>query len=64
MNYDDILGIYEICERCGEEVGEKYRQNTFYPNENDNWVVLCKLCRKENDEYWAEMWREYYSGCL
>jgi hypothetical protein len=64
MEYSDILGKYNPCERCGKEDSEKYRQNTFYENEDDNWVTLCEYCRKENDEYWEEMWREYYSGCM
>jgi hypothetical protein len=63
MDYTDILGPYKECERCGEENSETYRQHTFYPNEEDNWVTLCESCRKENDAYWEEMWRDYYGGC-
>lgn len=48
---------------CNNE-GERYRQNTYYPNEDDNWRTLCPQCRQWNDEYWEERWEEYWAGVL
>lgn len=55
-----------VCEHCGCEDGTvKFRrQNTACIYEKSNWVVLCDECYRENEEYWAEMWDNYYSSCL
>lgn len=52
------------CQFCKEGKGERYRQNTQYVEEELNFVTLCPKCRKENDEYWASMWDDYYSQVL
>lgn len=39
------------------------RQNTLYVNDRSNWVCLCKPCMEENNEYWRDMWAQYYNGC-
>ena len=62
--YDDILGEVNKCNRCGKPNAITYHQRTMYVNEEDNWVTLCELCKEENDEYWDEMWKEYYRECL
>lgn len=49
------------CDHCNLLGGERYRQNTQYVEEDRNWVTLCPKCRKENDEYWSQMWSDYYS---
>jgi hypothetical protein len=64
MDFSDILGPYKPCQICGKEGAERYRQHTFYANEESNWVTLCEECKKENNEYWAERWSEYYSQCM
>lgn len=46
------------------KIGERYRQNTQYTNEESNWVLLCEECRELNDEYWDDMWKDYNSGRL
>jgi hypothetical protein len=38
--------------------------NTAYVNEEDNYTYACDPCFEEIEEYWAEMWAEYYSGRL
>jgi len=47
-----------------------YSARTFYswnkdknPLEDPNRdLFLCPLCAKEYNEYWDEMWKEYYEG--
>ena len=53
------------CMMCGSTKDvEHYRQNTKYVDEDLNWVNYCPKCRKINDQYWYDMWSEYYSGCI
>ena len=52
------------CQCCGCLGAETHRQNTRYVNDEQNIVTLCPCCREENDQHWAEMWSDYYSGCL
>jgi hypothetical protein len=49
---------------CGRQDATRQRQNTAYMDEERNWVTLCPKCMKENDEEWADMWRDYYGGLL
>jgi hypothetical protein len=44
--------------------GMWYRQRTMYNNDNANWACYCAQHRIENDDYWDEMWNDYYSGLL
>ena len=44
--------------------GSRRRQYTQYVLEGSNWVFLCDTCMEANDEYWKEMWKEYYGGVL
>jgi hypothetical protein len=54
------------CEHpnCEREDAVRYRQNTKFVDEERNWVTLCPLHEEENDEYWTDMWSQYYQGCL
>lgn len=38
----------------------KFRTRTAYFDEKKNWDIGCKRCIKESNEYWDEMWKEYY----
>jgi len=55
-----------VCQHCQNKRKSvrKTRQNTKYVNEESNFVTLCYTCRKENDDYWEDMWNDYYSGCM
>ena len=53
-------GLYGPC-FCK---GHRRAQNTAYVDEKRNWVFLCDTCMEANDEYWKEMWREYYGSVL
>ncbi len=53
-----------LCTRCGHVGAVRYHQPTQYVEEERNWVRLCPDCRKENDEYWYDMWAEHYRETL
>jgi len=44
--------------------GKRQRQATAYVNDKRNWVFLCRRCAYENNEYWIDIWNDYYSGCM
>ena len=37
-----------------------YRQNTNYVEESDNWTWLCSDCQSAYNEYWNEVWDDFY----
>ena len=49
---------------CDSMDAKRRRQNTRYEDDAQNWVTLCDDCMKTNDAYWADMWANYYSGCM
>ena len=58
------------CEYCGKEDGvEMYCSHTMYswdgngkdPNRS---LVLCKECGGFHEEYWADMWADYYHSVM
>lgn len=51
-----------ICPACGKiKLSIKtVRQNTAYVDDFKNYFRGCEDCREQNDEYWAEMWNDYY----
>ena len=40
------------------------RQHTAYGDDAKNWVTMCDECATINNRQWAELWKDYYSGCL
>jgi hypothetical protein len=44
------------------QIGYGFRQNTAYIDEERNWTHLCSECQIVNDEYWSDMWSDYYSS--
>ena len=51
------------CETSNDDV-KRTRQNTKYANDESNYATLCHKCQKDANEYWADMWAEYYAGCM
>lgn len=51
---------YPDCEKRGFW----RRQNTAYQDNKSNYCCLCNQHADENDEYWDEMWKEYYYSVL
>ncbi len=54
------------CERCRvvNDTVVRYRQRTMYHDDESNYATLCGECSEENDEYWDDMWADYYRGCM
>ena len=44
--------------------GKRRRQNTSYYDDRLNWTFLCDECMEKNQEYWDDMWSEYYSQVM
>lgn len=61
----DCLALVRVCRGCGTIVGVRvFHQNTAYFDLPQNLIQLCDDCIVENEEYWAEQWREYYALCM
>jgi 3-deoxy-D-arabino-heptulosonate 7-phosphate (DAHP) synthase class II len=45
-------------------IGLKLRQNTAYVDDRRNFVIMCSDCFEMNQQYWEEMWRDYWSDKL
>ena len=57
-----VKTLFTRCDRCQDFGAEKYRQNTSYVDDEQNFITLCPFCKEENDEYWNDMWEEYRQG--
>jgi len=49
-----------ICERCGEREGQRYRRNTAYQEEEQNYAVCCEDCKELDHSEMEEQWQDYY----
>lgn len=36
------------------------RRNTAYVSEQPNWLIACGPCHEEDDNYYRELWADYY----
>lgn len=52
------------CPSCGDPGATYNRQMTAYANDASNYAWACDPCQKDLNEYWDEMWRDYYAGVL
>ena len=61
-----VQKIFGYCPHCGKWFRRirTYRQNTAYVDDDCNFFTGCKACREENDMYWEELWKDYYSSIL
>ena len=48
-----------VCQVCGATNASRNRQRSSY-HDSDNMATLCPACQKEADEYYDELWSEYY----
>lgn len=63
----DLIGwVPRRCQGCLEikQGVIKRRMSTAYVNDASNFMVSCEDCYQASEEVWAEMWQEYWSGCL
>ncbi len=56
--------LFGYCPCCGKWLRriKTVRQATQYVDDTQNWFTGCKKCDRENDEYWADMWEQYYGS--
>ena len=61
-----VRRLFGYCPGCGRwfKYPRRRRQSTQYHDEESNYVTCCSDCFEEVEEYWAELWDEYYSGRL
>lgn len=52
------------CQRCKKEGAEMRRQGSAYAEDKLNFAVLCDACQEERNEYWVDMWHEYYGAVM
>ena len=59
-----IQKLFGFCPQCGHWLRKvkTMRQNTAYVDDKLNFFTGCKECQKRNDEYWDEMWNQYYNS--
>lgn len=65
MLVQESLTILFQCQgfgsQCFNHNATRYRMNTAYHDEEDNWTILCPDCQEDCSEHWKNMWAEYYS---
>lgn len=54
------------CGSCDRKMQRVYKapQRTAYHDPEANFFYGCRQCHEYNDQYWDEMWREYYGSIL
>ena len=48
------------CCCCPAPAGQHRRQNTAYLDDELNWIYVCDRCNEDIEEYWKDMWEDYY----
>jgi len=59
---EDIYSVDVLCQACNKPGAKKRRQNTAYVDDEANFSILCDDCQQQADEYWKDMWDEYYAS--
>lgn len=59
--FQKLFGYCPCCEKWFRRV-RTLRQATQYIDDDQNWFTGCKKCDEQNDEYWADMWEQYYGS--
>ena len=52
-----------LCGRYGKDIFKR-RKNTEYNDEESNWVTGCGECYQAMEDYYTELWAEYYASVL
>ena len=77
MDGELISAPFSSCCLC-KNPGERFRMNTNYLHKDYdldkpetwsldselNYQIACVPCQEDIQEYWQEMWKEYYSSVL
>ena len=57
-----LFGYCPHCERWFRWSVKTQRRHTQYCEEASNWLTACKDCHYEDDEYFDDLWEQYYSS--
>lgn len=57
-----ILGYCPWCCRYFRYGVRFHRRHTSYVDERNNWMTACSECRYNDDEYYDDLWNQYYSS--
>ena len=61
-----IRNVFGYCEYCNRYFvyPKKFRRNTAFVDDSQNYMVGCKDCEKRDFEEYEEMCRDYWSSRL
>lgn len=59
-----LLGYCPCCGRYFKWSITTEPRNTAYCEEANNYMTACKDCHKDDYEYYAELWKDYYASRL
>lgn len=62
--WQTLLGYCPWCCRYFKYNIKCVRRNSQYNDPRNNWITACKQCREEDDEYFKDLWQQYYSDCF
>ena len=57
-----LLGYCPCCERYFRYSVKTKRRNTAYCEEASNWLTACSNCHRDDYEYFADLWNQYYDS--
>ena len=57
-----LLGYCPCCEQYLKYRVKTIRRNTAYVKESENWLTGCSKCRRDDYEYFADLWNQYYDN--
>jgi len=61
-----LCGLFKVCEMCENTDNSVHisHRNTAYINDSQNYASFCESCRKEDNEYYQELWNDYNSNII
>ena len=64
VDTDDLPEICPICGRKTDDIAKRHRTTAYVTDDEANWLVSCADCFAIDEESMAELWDDYYTGCL
>jgi hypothetical protein len=59
----EAWGTCPYCEKFTRQLAFR-RRGCAYADERSNWLLSCLACWEDDNDYWHDMWADYYSGLL
>lgn len=57
-----LFGYCPCCNRYFRWPVTRQRRASQYVNDEANFLVACKECHELDDEYFNDLWQQYYSS--